>query len=179
MADKLKPTIPEWLKLYTQYDESYFTPGKLVTAEEWNTLFKANVAQGNYLTDTLDLLINDYLPERLHVQDSVIQDLGAQVTATTAQVQTAVEAAIAAQQTAQESRELAQIAYNTVDNVDDIAQEALIKAGVAEENASQALGSVSNILVDYYTKTEVYTKAEIDAQLGNIESVLDAILGGE
>lgn len=57
------PTMPDWLKLYNTYDPEYYTPGKRVSAEEWNTLFLASVRQGNYNADTLELLIKTYLPE--------------------------------------------------------------------------------------------------------------------
>lgn len=57
------PTLPEWIKLLNTYDPAYYTPGKLVTAEEWNTLFLAGVNQGNYLANTLDKLIKEYLPD--------------------------------------------------------------------------------------------------------------------
>lgn len=55
--------MPDWLKLYNTYDPEYYTPGKRVSAEEWNTLFLASVRQGNYNADTLELLIKTYLPE--------------------------------------------------------------------------------------------------------------------
>ena len=62
------PTIPDWIKLLNAYNPDTYTPGKLVTAEEWNALFLSSVTQGNYHAETLDLLINTYLPENFYTQ---------------------------------------------------------------------------------------------------------------
>lgn len=57
------PNMSDWLKLYNTYDPEHYTPGKRVSAEEWNSLFLASVRQGNYNADTLELLIKTYLPD--------------------------------------------------------------------------------------------------------------------
>lgn len=59
-----EPNIPDWVKILNQYDPTQYQGGKLVKAEEWNALFAASVAQGNYHSNTLDLLINTYLPDK-------------------------------------------------------------------------------------------------------------------
>ena len=59
-----EPSIPDWVKILNQYDPTQYQDGKLIKAEEWNALFSAAVAQGNYHSNTLDLLINTYLPEK-------------------------------------------------------------------------------------------------------------------
>ena len=45
MSDDLKPTLPDWIKIYNQYNETHYPAGKLITAEEWNALFKGVIAR--------------------------------------------------------------------------------------------------------------------------------------
>lgn len=115
------PTLPEWIKLLNTYDPAYYMPGKLVTAEEWNTLFLAGVNQGNYLANTMDLLIKEYLPETFVAKVDFI----------------AYANTIAAE--LQSLREQDSVLQNNIDAVQTLAQESLLNSQQALTTANSAL----------------------------------------
>ena len=161
------PVLPEWVKLLNTYDPEHYTPGKRVSAEEWNTLFLASVNQGNYNSNTLELLINNYLPKHFDDYDKRLLDTTAVATeahqfsesavafsntanATSMQAlehsQNALEAATKAEQDSIEASQNSQIALqNSVQAVDiselamTYAEEAAQKAELSESNTATAL----------------------------------------
>jgi hypothetical protein len=115
------PTLPEWVKLLNTYDPAYYMPGKLVTAEEWNTLFLAGVNQGNYLANTLDKLIKEYLPETFVAKVDFITYTNT----------------IAAE--LQSLHEQDRILQSNIDTVQTLAQEALFNSHLALNTAESAV----------------------------------------
>ena len=134
------PTLPEWIKLLNTYDPAYYMPGKLVTAEEWNTLFLAGVNQGNYLANTMDLLIKEYLPETFVAKVDFI----------------AYANIIAAE--LQSLREQDAALQNNIDLVKVLAEDAVTLATSAIENSEQAIRR----------SAEANTKSEQAIDIANI-----------
>lgn len=115
------PTLPEWTKLLNTYDPAYYMPGKLVTAEEWNTLFLAGVNQGNYLANTMDLLIKKYLPETFVTKVDFIAYANT------------IEAEL------QKLREQDSVLQSNINNATALAQEALFNSHLALTTADSAM----------------------------------------
>lgn len=126
------PTLPEWVKLYNTYDPEHYTPGKRVSAEEWNTLFLASVRQGNYNADTLELLLNTYLPTHF-------SDYDVRLTETTRVAQDAHATSASAYSFSEEANAFSKTAF-------DHSEEALSTARTAEANSSAALQTAEGTL---------------------------------
>lgn len=92
-----KPDLDNWIKLLNAYDPDYYQAGKKVTAEEWNTLFLASVNQGNYLAETIDLLINK--------NNEIIQIVQASNDNSTAALEIAQQAKTVAEQASAQAKE--------------------------------------------------------------------------
>lgn len=161
------PTLPEWTKLLNTYDPAYYMPGKLVTAEEWNTLFLAGVNQGNYLANTLDKLIKEYLPEtfvakvdftaytslieaelqKLHEQDAQLQN-SIDAASTLAQESLsnshlALSAANSAVEKSIEAVNKAEQAIDTANTAVDNSETAIAMADTAVKTAQEALDTIN------------------------------------
>lgn len=141
------PTLPEWIKLLNTYDPAYYMPGKLVTAEEWNTLFLAGVNQGNYLANTMDLLIKEYLPETFVAKVDFI----AYANTIAAELQSLRERDNALQNTIEETQSLAQealfnshLSLATADSAMEKSIEAVDKAAQAIDNSETAIVLADN-----------------------------------
>ena len=126
------PTLPEWVKLYNSYDPEHYAPGKRVSAEEWNTLFLGCVRQGNYAADTLELLLNTYLPAHF-------SDYDARLTETTKLAQDASTRATSAYSFSEEASALSKsaLAYS---------EGALSAVRVAETNSNTAVQTAETAL---------------------------------
>lgn len=126
------PTLPEWVKLYNSYDPEHYAPGKRVSAEEWNTLFLGCVRQGNYAADTLELLLNTYLPAHF-------SDYDARLTETTKLAQDASTRSTSAYSFSEEANALSKSAF-------DYAGESVSVAYTAETNSNTAVQTAGTAL---------------------------------
>ena len=122
------------------YDPAHYMPGKLVTAEEWNTLFLAGVNQGNYLANTMDLLIKEYLPETFVAKADFI----------------AYTNTIAAE--LQSLHEQDRVLQNNIDTIEVLVEDAEALATSAIENSEQAV----------QRSTEANTKSEQAVDIANV-----------
>lgn len=72
-VDRIKPQFSidsagniSWQPGFVDYDASVFHRGKVVTNDEYNTLFLKNVYQGNYNADSLNTLLKEHLGTIIH-----------------------------------------------------------------------------------------------------------------
>lgn len=162
------PVIPDWAKLYNTYDPEYYAPGKRVSAEEWNTLFLASVYQGNYNADTLDLLINIYLPDVFNSIETRVKD----VETLTSDTHTLVEKAYG----------YASQAYFTSEQSQKIAKDAEETAKTALDHIIQAIGTAVTVggelvpVFDADTKADlVYVDKRFEDLIGAAPETLDTL----
>ena len=160
MPDNIpNPSIPNWVKLLNQYDAKQYPSGKLITAEEWNALFLAEVAQGNYHANTLDLLINEYLPTQWKNIAKDIADINTNVTAditdfknkTNAAIDTIAAVANAANSianTAKTNSENAVQIASTADATSQQAKDIATEANTTAESAKQTAENISAIATE-------------------------------
>lgn len=166
-----EPSIPNWIKILNQYETDYYQSGKIVKAEEWNALFAAAVAQGNYHSNTLDLLINTYLPEKWEEISEDITEFKNTVNADITEIEEAVQQAntnastavsnsTSAIQTANTANSKADSAVQTANTAIGTANSAKTTAeaisGIAED-AKEIAEETQASLTGYYTKTETDT----------------------
>lgn len=173
-----EPSIPDWVKILNQYDPTQYQSGKLVKAEEWNTLFAAAVAQGNYHSNTLDLLINTYLPEKweeisedmtefMNSVNASISEIESEVDTANNNASSAVSAANTAVQTANTAKTASESAVTTANSAAATANSAVTIANSAKttaeaisgiaEDAKDIAEATQDSLTDYYTKIETDT----------------------
>jgi hypothetical protein len=120
------PQLPEWLKILNTYDPTHYIPGKKVTAEEWNTLFLASVNQGNYLAETVDLLVKEYLPETF-VAKIDFENYSNNISKTISQLQNTDT-----------------VLQNNINVVKDTADTALLNSQIAKANSEAAVETANN-----------------------------------
>lgn len=67
--DRLKPLVSvdaggniQWTPSLVDYNKDVFHRGKVVTNDEFNALFTKQAYQGNYISDSLNTILKEYLP---------------------------------------------------------------------------------------------------------------------
>ena len=165
------PTLPEWVKLYNTYDPEHYAPGKRVSAEEWNTLFLASVRQGNYNADTLELLIDTYLPETYQTIAN-FDKFAAMLRTDFAEVQTTVEAFTARVEKAED------VAYSldaTIQDANRYAKQAYMFSEEANATAQNALGIAESTVAVADSAAAVSTSANSTSQtaLSNSQTAIN------
>ena len=160
--DLTKPDLNNWIKVLNTYDPQYYQPGKRVTAEEWNTLFLASVNQGNYISETIQILVDDHKNMNAIVNQADSNALQAleyaniAVTNSTQAMQAsdtadsnanialknsnaALEQSDTAVQQSTVAKENATIALTNSETANSTSVQALSIANIASENATQAI----------------------------------------
>lgn len=143
------PQLPEWLKILNTYDPTHYVPGKKVTAEEWNTLFLASVNQGNYLAETVDLLVKEYLPNTFVEQvsfEKYISDTN---------------------NTFQDIHNTASSLQTQITKANSTSEEALLLSRVAKANSEEAISTS----IEAKNNSEEATTVAKKAELSSLEAV--------
>lgn len=160
-----KPVLPDWVKLYNEYNPAHYRPGKNITAEEWNTLFLANVRQSNYNADTLELLIKTYLPETYLTQETFDTQYTALLNKHTALEQELLT-----------SKELAQSAALDAQDAQRVAQEALDLVMSDDVRTQVLVNGEPVVSFNADTKADVrYVDQQIAALIGSAPETLNTL----
>lgn len=162
-----EPSIPNWVKILNQYNTDYYQGGKLIKAEEWNALFAADVAQGNYHANTLDLLINTYLPEKFEEISEDMAELNTSVNSDITEFKNTVNTTIS---NFEDSVEADIIAFKSevntdISEIEEVVQQANTNANTAVSNSTSAIQTANTAISKSDSAVSIANAASTTANL--------------
>lgn len=160
MIDRIEPQINideegniSWVPSLVDYDASLFYRGKTITNDEFNELFLQRTYQANYLSDSLNAILNNYLNEAIRKRVAA-EGVSAEE----------LNNALADYYTATEIDDVINTVRSEIPDISNLASTDQIPTKVSQlENDNNYISSIPNyyvteeslILKDYATNTRV------------------------